>query len=458
MTELRIQTTPHFLPLFDKTHPEAGKMFKVFRGGRGGMKSWQIARSVLKDGADFPHRIICGREYQNALADSVKTLLEEQSVAMQLDRFYRPYESEIIGRHWDGKKTEIAFKGMKQNINSLKSFEGCRKLWLEEAHTTSQKSIDVVFPTIRAPGAEFIFSYNPELDDDPIHKFVNALPKDLVYIAEVNADDNPWLPESLRVQKEMSFRQVQEAESDEERAVCLAAYEHTWLGKTIKNSFAQIFAGKCSVAGFIAVKDEEGNWRIDGHLAEGPYYGADWGFSTSPDAFVKCWIANNCLYVEYEVYKYRLDLDDKPAAFREIPGLEFEGLPEGEKPDGLISPVIRADCARPETISHMRKRSFNILAVEKWPDSIVDGITVLKSFKKIIIHQRCRNMQNEARLYSYKVDAKTGDILRDIVDKYNDLWDAVRYALAPFIKRSGKGRGFFEYSQRLAEKNSAPPE
>lgn len=426
-------------------------MFKVCRGGRGGLKTWQIARSLLVRGARRKRKVLCGREYQNSMAESVLAVIDGQAELIGLGDFYKSTDSETRGKNG----TTFSYKGLKNNITSLKSFEGATDFWIEEGQTISQNSLDIVLPSIRAANVQILISYNPDADDDPIHEFVNSLPPELVYIAEVNWCDNPWLPESLRIQKDLRLRRIAESTNDEERAIEQEAYDQIWMGKTRKASRARIFAGKCMQEAFLVERRITGaqtSYFINGKPADGPYFGADWGFAADPTAACRVWICDECVYIDHEIYEYRLDLDKTPEALRRIPLLDTH--------------MIRGDNSRPETISHCRvpradstgviKPGLNMVAADKWPDSVEDGITVLKGMKKIIMHPRCVNFWEEARYYSYKVDAKTGDVLAEVVDKYNHLWDALRYALAPFIKRSGKGQGFYQYYKQLAEEAKRP--
>jgi phage terminase large subunit len=134
-------------------------------------------------------------------------------------------------------------------------------------------------------------------------------------------------------------------------------------------------------------------------------------------------MADDCLYIDHEAYSVGCELDHTDALFDCVPGAR-------DWP-------IKADSARPETISFMRRRGFNIAAAEKWPGSVEDGIAHLKAFRRIIVHERCPRTAQEARLYSYKIDAKTGQVLPKIVDAHNHCWDAVRYALDGFIQARG---------------------
>jgi phage terminase large subunit len=190
-------------------------------------------------------------------------------------------------------------------------------------------------------------------------------------------------------------------------------YSWIWLGKFRKRSDVKVFNGKWKVEEFEAAQ----NW-------DGPYFGADFGFAADPSTLNKCWIANGNLYIEYEANGQHVELDDMPAFYDKIPGAREY--------------LIKADCARPETISHIKSRGFRIEGADKWQGSVEDGITFLRSFEKIIIHPRCKHTIFEANAYEYKTDRLTGAILPDIVDKHNHHWDAIRYALDKMIKRRGK--------------------
>lgn len=397
-----LETTEHFLPLFDPNNEHYKKRYLTWYGGRGGMKSWQVARGLLMRGTREPLTILCTREFQNSISDSVLSVLETQAEIIGCRGFYKFQEKAVHGENG----TLFTFKGLKNNIDSIKSFEGADIVWNEEAQRTSKKSIDKLYPTIRKPGAQIINTFNPEKDTDPIYvEHVKNHNPDNSYLCKVNYTDNPWIDPEF-VARAMEVRDL---DYDE--------YAHIYLGECWSRSEAQVFNGKWTVDDFEPGDD----W-------DGPYNGLDFGFAQDPTFMVKVWIYQKCLYIEYEMSRAALDIVDTKAAMEVIPN------------DPKV--VIRADSSRPETISHLKREGLNVVGVEKWSGSVEDGITVIRSFSKIIIHSRCKNMIQEARLYSHKVDRLTGDILPAIVDKHNHGWDAVRYALAPFIKR--KPKGFFD--------------
>jgi hypothetical protein len=188
-------------------------------------------------------------------------------------------------------------------------------------------------------------------------------------------------------------------------------WSHIWMGACTKKSAAQVLRGKWRVEAFEPGDD----W-------DGPYFGNDFGFSVDPSAGIKCWVHESRLWIEHEAYGMGVENDDLPELFSQIPG--------------LVDHVSRADCSRPETISHCRRHGLpRMTACEKWPGSVQDGINYIRgTFEEIIIHPRCVATAQEARLWSYKVDKNTGDVLPVLEDKHNHLMDALRYAIGPLIK------------------------
>lgn len=400
------------LPLYSEKL-EAPKRYKVLYGGRGSAKSYTIARILLARGRSEPRRILCAREFQNSIHESVHHLLKQEIEVMGMGNFYEVTNSAITGKNG----TEFIFKGVRQNIQSIKSIPGITDLWLEEAQTVSQSSWDVLIPTIREPGSEIWVSFNPDSTDDPTFKmFCNedGSPKNLpdAVILKVNYDQNPWFPKVLKEEKNKLYR------------VNPDLADHVWGGNPRTHSDAQIFKNKWSVQPF----EIEEHWN-------GPYQGADWGFSVDPTVLSALYVdkKNNLLYVRHAKFGYHTELKDLPELFDQVPNSRQR--------------LIRADCARPETVSHVKAAGFKIQSCEKWKGSVEDGITFLLSFDKIIFHPECTKAIEEAKNYSYKTDRLTGDVLNEIVDAYNHFWDSARYALEPIIKSARAGKFTPEMSE-----------
>ena len=175
--------------------------YKVAYGGRGSSKSWTFARKLIIDGANQPLRILCAREVQKSIKQSVHQLLTDQIQALGLGQFYEVLESEIRGING----TQISFAGLATNsVESIKSFEGVDKVWIEEAQSVSKKSWDILLPTIRKPNSEIWVTFNPDVDtDDTYQRFVvNPPPNSMV--VKVNYYDNAWFPEVLEEERKHS--------------------------------------------------------------------------------------------------------------------------------------------------------------------------------------------------------------------------------------------------------------
>lgn len=208
MSEVRIPEAFRFL--FDASR------YKVAHGGRGSGKSWQFARALLIQGAQQPLRILCAREVQKSIADSVHKLLGDQIEAMGLDAFYSITETAIRGANG----TEFAFAGLRQqSVTNIKSFEGVDRCWVEEAQTVSDRSWSILTPTIRKPGSEIWVTFNPELDSDATYRrFIESPPTGSV-VRKVNFDANPWFPPELEDERQDTLRRDPDA------------YANIWLGE-----------------------------------------------------------------------------------------------------------------------------------------------------------------------------------------------------------------------------------
>ena len=366
-------------------------------GGRGSGKSHDVAEYCLFRAYQSKIKVLCTRELQNSIADSVYSLLKNKITDMKLDFFFTVYKDRIVGNNG----SEFIFKGIHNNVSEIKSMENISIAWLEESQSLSRESIDVIVPTIRAPGSILIFTFNPYKDNDPIYmEMKNATDDDLVIKA--NYSDNPWFPEELRLEME------RDKKNDYQK------YLWVWEGECLGLSDAQIFRGKYVIENFETPKN------ADFH------FGADWGFANDPTTIVRSFIVGNDLYIDMCAGKVGCDLEDTPSLFNEVQG-------------SSIYPIY-ADSARPETISFMRSKHYNVIAAEKWNGSVEDGIQYLRSFSCIHIHERCKAVAEEFDLYQYKVDRQTGEVLRVPVDKFNHYIDAIRYSLTVPMRSANNGK------------------
>lgn len=191
--------------------------YKVAYGGRGSAKSWSFARALLVLGASKPMRVLCTREVQKSIKDSVHKLLSDQVDGLGLSKFYEVLNNEIRGKNG----TEFLFAGLQDHtVDSIKSYEGVDVVWVEEAHSVSKKSWDILIPTIRKPDSEIWVSFNPSLDtDETYQRFVVNTPPSAI-VERVNYSDNPWFPDVLELER----RHAKETKSKSD-------YENIWEGK-----------------------------------------------------------------------------------------------------------------------------------------------------------------------------------------------------------------------------------
>ncbi|ASN67476.1 putative terminase large subunit [uncultured Caudovirales phage] len=389
--ETRLSFAPKFKPLFQP------KRYKTFHGGRGGAKSWAAARALVIMAASKKLRILCTREVQNSIKDSVHKLLKDQIEMLGLNPWFRITNESITS----ASGSEFLFKGLRFDPLGIKSTEGVDICWVEEAQSVSSDSWAILIPTIRKEGSEIWVTFNPGEESDPTYQRFIVTPPDDSITVEVNYYDNPYLPDTLR--KEMEYC----------KRVDYEAYEHIWLGKPKSISDSVIFRNRYRVEAF-----PDDLWQQADRL----FFGADFGFANDPSTLIRMFIIDTRLYIEYEVYGVGVELDEMPQFYDSIP--EVRKWP------------VKGDNSRPETISYLARQGFSIDAAAKWKGSVEDGVTYLKGFEEIIIHERCKHTADEFRHYSYKVDKKTGDILPIIVDKFNHCIDAIRYGLDGYITSS----------------------
>jgi len=196
--------------------------YKVCHGGRGGAKSWGIARALLLEGASRPLRVLCAREVQKSIKDSVHKLLSDQIEALGLSADYDVLQNEIRGHNG----TEFIFTGLSnQTSESLKSYEGVDRCWVEEGQKVSRRSWDILIPTIRKNGSEIWVSLNPELDTDETYvRFIDN-PRADSKVVEINWSDNPFFPDVLKVERLEFLRQVENGLRTQDD------YDNIWEGK-----------------------------------------------------------------------------------------------------------------------------------------------------------------------------------------------------------------------------------
>jgi phage terminase large subunit len=346
-----------------------------------------------------PLRILCTREMQNSIKESMHAEIKMAIESVPwLENHYDVGVDYIKGRNG----TSFIFRGLRHNTGSIKSLAQIDLCIVEEASDVPSHSWQALLPTIRAPKSEIWCIYNPKHPTDPVDVMFRQESPPRCLSVKMGWQDNPWFPAELEEQR----RHAQETMHPSD-------YAWIWEGEYLTNSNAQVLAGKVSVREF------------DESKLGDPLFGLDFGFSQDPTAGAEVYYHDDTLYIRREGGKIGLELDDTADYMR-------------AKMPLMGSHVVRADSARPESISYLQRSGLpNIVGVKKGKGSVEDGIQFMRACKEIVIHPDCPQTIQESRLYSYKTHRLTGDILPEIIDANNHFLDSVRYAIQPLIKPSG---------------------
>lgn len=377
------------------------KRYKVFYGGRGSAKSWSIARSIIIKCYSEKHRVLCCREYQRSIADSVHKLLCDQIEALGLSAYFDITKDAITSKTTGSL---IIFRGLHGNASEIKSIEGITICWVEEAQKVIRESFDYLFPTIRTPGSEIWISFNPDDEKDAVYDrfVVHPNPQTDICI-KTFWYDNPDFPEVLRI------------EMDHDRETNYDRYKHVWDGECYVISEAVIFNGKYKIKDFETPEDA------------GFCFGGDFGFGPDPSTLIRCFEqqegTERNLYIDWEAWGLHVQMESLPALYKSVPESHLY--------------AINGDNSRPETIDYIRRHDFPLMRGEA-KLKVEDGLSFLLGFNNIYVHTRCPHTAEEMRLYKYKLDTN-GNPTRKPDDKNNHCIDALRYALYHKIKSNGSG-------------------
>jgi phage terminase large subunit len=406
---LRIEVPRPLRPLL------APARYKGAHGGRGGCKSHFYAGLLIARAMSQPGlRAVCIREVQRSLEQSVKRLLEDKIEALGVGAHFR-----VLNTHIETPGGGIIiFQGMQNHTaESIKSLEGYDLAWVEEAQALSQRSLDLLRPTIRKEGSELWFSWNPRSASDPVDAFLRGEnPPPASVVVKTSWRDNPWLPDELRAELEWDRRRDP------------AKYAHVWDGEYLQRTEALVFR----------------NWEakeFDTPADARFYFGGDWGFSVDPAVLVRCWIDGRKLYIDGEAYAVGCEIDYLPFLFGGCEDGELQTLcadawkaiPRNYQAwrgiEGARKWPIIADSQRPDTISYLKRHGFpKIEPATKGAGSVEEGVEWLQSYD-VVVHPRCRHTIDELSTYSYKTDRLTDEVLPVLEDSRNHVIDSVRYAV-----------------------------
>ena len=390
--------------LFEKSR------YKVLYGGRGGAKSWGIARALLILGAKSQLRILCAREFMTSMRDSVHKLLCDQIEALGLLGFYDITQASIKGKNG----TEFSFVGLKNNIANVKSYEGVDICWVEESQTVSRLSWNVLIPTIRKENSEIWISFNPELEtDETYQRFVANPPADCITM-KVNWSDNPWFPETLKLEKDaLKVR-------DEE------AYNQVWEGLCRQTVDGAIFAKEMQQA------------EKDGRICRVPYdatkpvhavFDLGWSDSTA------IWFLQ---FVGMETRLIRYIEDSQKTISHYLSTMQTFGY--------VYDTIWLPHDAENKTLAAAGRSIDDIVRAAGYKTRIMPRVPILDSINaaRTIFPSCYFDREHTAdglaclRHYRYEVDAETGQFSRTpLHDHYSHGADAFRY-IALMIKEPPK--------------------
>jgi phage terminase large subunit len=408
--------------------------YKVAYGGRGGAKSWNFARALLVKSLQTPLRILCTREVQRTIADSVHRLLSDQIKHMGFSEYFTVLEASISNIYG----SEFLFAGLRQqDVHKMKSFEGADIVWVEEAHTVSKRSWETLIPTIRAEGSEIWVSFNPELDtDDTYLRFVVA-PYDDAVVMKMTYADNPWFPAVLERER-LSLQRRDPVE-----------YEHVWEGKPRAVVEGAIYARE------VTQLFEEHRLRevpYDPHLPVHTVWDLGWNDQNSI-IFVQR-LHSEVRLIDYEEESFlRFDewakrLHDKPYNYASH-WLPHEGGNRTQAANGLsaqdiLKPLLRMKpklVPRPE-VKEQSIRAARMMFPRVYADSIKCSrlIDCLKRYRRNVPHSTGEPSTPVHDEYSHGADAFGG--LATIVDKLrNDAGEAFGFRVEEWTPADpGMGR------------------
>ena len=376
--------------------------FLVAYGGRGGGKSHFVAEMLILIGTQSNKKILCVREFQNSIDDSVMSLLMAKAEKLCPD-FYIVRNNKIIGKNG----TTFIFIGLARNIGSIKSLEGIDIVWGEEVQYFSYKGWELLEPTIRKAGSQIILTMNRDSEQSVIDKtFIQNTPPPRTIVTKVNYTDNPFdipiLEETAEHCKKNDY----------------GLYQHIWLGELNKLAKEQVLFGK---------------WRTDIFTTPSDvtyYIGADWSNGgADPHTLVSCYIRDNTLYIDNEmVVSGQVSFDTLEEHWK-----AFHPLSNGEQW------TVRCDEANSINTREMKRRGFRAKsAPKKWAgvkSSVQAGINYLRNFNEIVIHERCKETIKEAKYYRWKTDKDSGEIVPILLDGNDHIMSAIRYAMVKNIMK-----------------------
>lgn len=397
-----------YVPLWEDRHEHY-----AFYGGRGGAKSHGIAEWLAAVSSQKHERVVCGREYQNSIKDSVKELIEKKIFEMGMAVFWKSTDRELVNVSTGSR---VSFLGMNRNPESAKSLEGATIFWGEEAQTFSKRSVEIIVPTIRAPGSRMCWSWNPRFRHDEIdNMFRGKAVPERSYVAEVGWRDNPYfyltrMPSEFRRSRKSNIKR----------------HVHIWEGGYDENPDAAVFS----------------NWSIGrpSYIPNKvvPKFGLDFGYSADPNAVVKVYVIDtldedkdDILYVAQERVAAGIPL-------RHLKTALLDDMSE------IYDYEVIADSADPQNIEHLVSDGVNVYGSRKGPGSIRNGISWMQGFH-IMVDPDCPITANEIKNYMWMLDKGDNPLPKPAENQDDHCIDAIRYAVEEYTTNAMQEGGGVDY-------------
>jgi phage terminase large subunit len=391
--------------------------YKILYGGRGGAKSWGVARALIIIGAERPIRILCAREFQSSISDSVHKLLSDQIELMGYGDFYTIEKASIKGLNG----TEFSFAGIKHNVGRIKSYEGVDIVWVEEAQNVSKNSWETLIPTIRKDGSEIWVTLNPELDTDETYKRFIRQPPEGAIVRKVTYADNPWFPPEL----ERERQQLQLRDPD--------AYLTIWEGQCRHTLDGAIYARELREA---AQSDRITRVPYDSTKPVHTFWDLGWADATS------IWFAQ-AVGLEYRVIDFlQMTQTAIPNIIQELQkrgyvyGIDY--LPHDAQ--------ARSLSGAGRSIEQMMRGLGRTVHVQP-RSSISDGINAVRSvFPNCWFDaDKCADGLQALRHYRYKVDPESGQFSKEpLHDENSHAADAFRGLAMSLVAKTPKRPKVYE--------------
>lgn len=394
MSDTNAQFPVKMASLFDKAR------YKIYYGGRGAGKSHSVAKALLIMGARSPIRVLCSREYQTSIKDSVHKLLCDQIELMNMHSIYEITQNSIRGKNG----SEFAFVGLKNNVANVKSYEGIDICWVEEAQTVSRMSWNTLIPTIRKEGSEIWVTFNPELETDETYQRFVLKPPESAVVQKINWSDNPWFPEVLALEK------------DALKSRDPSAYQTVWEGLCRLTVDGAIFANEMQVA------------ELDGRITKVTYdptkpvhaiFDLGWADSTA------IWFLQ-FVGMETRLIRYHEDSQKTIShylALMQTYGYMYDTL---WLPHDAQNKTLASNGKSIEEI--VRAAGYKTRIIERTP--VADSINAARTIFRNCWFDRenCYDGLQCLRHYRYDVDPETGQFSRQpLHDIYSHGADAFRY-------------------------------